>query len=46
MKNKTEFWKTPAAAALLAALAAGLLVHLFGLVNILHNNDDIWQQEL
>ena len=46
MKNKTEFWKTPAAAALLAALAAGLLVHLFGLVNILHNNDDIWQQPM
>ena len=46
MKQKSEFWKTPAAAAVIAALAAGLLVHLFGLVNILHNNDDIWQQPM
>lgn len=46
MKQKTEFWKTPEGAAVIAALAAGLLVHLFGLVNILHNNDDIWQQPM
>ena len=46
MKQKSEFWKTPEAAAVAAALAVGLLVHLFGLVNILHNNDDIWQQPM
>ena len=46
MKQKAEFWKTPEGAAVIAALAAGLLVHLFGLVNILHNNDDIWQQPM
>lgn len=46
MKLKTEFSKTPVRTALLSALIFGLLTHLFGLVNILHNNDDIWQQPM
>lgn len=46
MKRKTEFFKTPAGMAVAAAFAMGLLVHLFGLVNILHNNDDIWQMPM
>lgn len=36
--------RTPFGAALMAALGVGTVVHLFGLVNILHNYDDIAQQ--
>lgn len=38
-----EKWKTPPMTAGLAALLCGTGVHLFGLVNILHNYDDIAQ---
>ena len=43
MKLQTEFRKDTVRTAVLAAFCFGLIVHLFGLVNILHNNDDIWQ---
>lgn len=46
MDQKTECRRSPAGAAVLAAFVFGLLTHLFGLVNILHNNDDIWQQPM
>lgn len=36
-------WKTPQMTAMLAALLCGTGTHLFGLVNILHNYDDIAQ---
>lgn len=39
-----EKWKTPAGTAVLAALICGVITHLFGLVTILHNYDDISQQ--
>lgn len=46
MKLKTEkqnILKDTAAIAVLTAFFFGLLIHLFGLVNVMHNNDDIWQ---
>lgn len=39
-----NFKKTPAAAALLTALFFGLIIHLFGMINVLHNYDDICVQ--
>ena len=36
--------KTPAFYGAAWALGAGALIHLFGLVNVLHNHDNIWQQ--
>lgn len=36
-----EKWRTPEAAAVIAALICGCLTHLFGLVNTMHNYDDI-----
>lgn len=43
MKVKTERYINQAKLAVVTAFAVGLLVHLFGLVNVMHNNDDIWQ---
>lgn len=37
-----KIWKTPAGSAALAALISGVIVHLFGLVNTLHNYDDVF----
>lgn len=39
-----SFLRRPEGTAALASLCVGVLVHLFGLVNILHNSDDIAQQ--
>lgn len=36
-----EKWKTPAGTAFLAAMTCGSVAHLFGLVNAMHNYDDI-----
>lgn len=36
-----EKWKTPAGTAAAAALACGFAAHFFGLVNTMHNYDDI-----
>lgn len=41
MKTRTERWKSPEATAVVAALVCGFVTHLFGLVNVLHNYDDI-----
>lgn len=38
------FLRRPEGTAAVAALVCGVVVHLFGLVNILHNSDDIDQQ--
>ena len=46
MNLKTECRKETVKTAVLAALIFGFITHLFGLVNILHNNDDIWQQPM
>lgn len=43
MKVKTEKYINQAKLAVITAFGFGLLVHLFGLVNVMHNNDDIWQ---
>lgn len=43
MKRKKDY-KTPEWTAVRAALIAGTITHLFGLVNVLHNYDDIAQQ--
>lgn len=37
-----DFRHTPAFAAMTWALGIGILVHLFGLTNVLHNHDNIW----
>ncbi len=42
IKNASQTVKT----AVMAALVFGFVTHLFGLVNIMHNNDDIWQQPM
>lgn len=39
-----EKWKTPAGTAALAALIGGLAAHMYGLVNTMHNYDDITVQ--
>ena len=36
-----QFWKTPAGTAAVSALVCGCLTHLYGLVNTMHNYDDI-----
>lgn len=46
MNLKTECRKETVKTAVMAALIFGFVTHLFGLVNILHNNDDIWQQPM
>lgn len=46
MRTKTERWKSPEATAFVAALVCGFVTHLFGLVNVLHNYDDIWIQPM
>ena len=43
MDTKRSF-KTPECTAVIAALVSGTITHLFGLVNVLHNYDDIAQQ--
>lgn len=43
MKNKID-WKRPECVATLSAFFAGIAVHMFGLVNVLHNYDDISTQ--
>lgn len=43
MKEKIKF-KMPESTAFFAALIFGVLTHVFGLVNVLHNCDDIAQQ--
>lgn len=42
--NLIKTCKTPERTASIAALISGVTVHLFGLVNVLHNYDDITQQ--
>lgn len=39
---KSYFFKTPQRTALVSAVVGGFLVHLFGLVNLMHNYDDIF----
>ena len=39
---KKDLFKTPARVAFVAAVAGGFLVHLFGLLNLMHNYDDIF----
>ncbi|MBQ3194505.1 MAG: glucosyltransferase domain-containing protein [Oscillospiraceae bacterium] len=46
MAVQTKSVPKTAAYAVQAALLAGFVTHLFGLVNIMHNNDDIWQQPM
>lgn len=46
MRTKTERWRSPEAVTFLAALGCGFITHLFGLVNVLHNYDDIWIQPM
>ena len=46
MRSKTEYHNSIAETAAIAAFLFGMFTHLFGLVNILHNNDDIWQQPM
>ena len=43
---KKAYWNRPEVVAFGASLAVGFFVHLFGLVNILHNHDDIWNQPM
>lgn len=43
MSNKQNF-RTPAWTAVYAGMICGVITHLFGLVNVLHNCDDIAQQ--
>ncbi len=42
MLNKVRFKILPERAALIAAVVCGFFVHLFGLLNIIHNYDDIF----
>lgn len=44
MKIQKERLKSPAWTAVISACIFGVLVHLFGLLNILHNHDDINNQ--
>lgn len=44
MKPINNLHKTPAGIAAVGGVVFGLLVHMFGLTNILHNYDDIWIQ--
>ncbi len=46
MEQKNCRMKSPQAVAVFSAFVLGLLIHGFGLVNVLHNNDDIWQQPM
>lgn len=41
-----EKWKTPAGTAAVAALACGFATHFYGLVNTMHNYDDIVVQPI
>ena len=43
---KKAYWNRPEVLAFFASLVVGFFVHLFGLVNILHNHDDIWNQPM
>ena len=44
MVKKLNKLNTPEYISAVSALGFGLIVHLFGLVNVLHNSDDIWIQ--
>ena len=44
LKQINKLKQTPEGIAAMAAMGVGSLVHLFGLVNVLHNYDDIAQQ--
>lgn len=46
ISTKKEYWKQPEIWALVVSFVVGLFIHLFGLVNILHNHDDIWNQPM
>lgn len=46
MQQKNCRMKSPQAVAVFSAFVLGLLIHGFGLVNVLHNYDDIWQQPM
>ncbi len=39
-----KYWKSPEFTAFCTSLLTGFFVHLFGIVNILHNHDDVWNQ--
>lgn len=39
---KKEYKKQPEICAFVASLMVGFFIHLFGLVNVLHNHDDIF----
>lgn len=41
MEKIENRWKSPEGIAIVTAVLGGIVVHLFGLVNILHNYDDI-----
>ena len=43
---KKAYWNRPEVVAFGVSLAFGFFGHLFGLVNILHNHDDIWNQPM
>lgn len=44
MLTKNTFFKTPLRTAFFAAVVGGFLVHLFGMITIIHNYDDIFVQ--
>jgi len=44
MEKKFQKLNRPEYLAAIGALGFGMIVHLFGLVNVLHNSDDIWIQ--
>lgn len=46
ISTKKEYWKQPEIWALVVSFLVGLFIHLFGLVNILNNHDDIWNQPM